>query len=155
MSTIPISWACWYLTEIEGIDWRDMDYTAMKIVGAVVALLATRTRTDFEATVLRLPGAPYSVEDGQLRNALQIHVVNKRADAQTYRVEVNAPPPMTAVIPMATLSVDPMGSVRVPLFLSMPRDAFAGEFPVTIRVVEAAGSAGVKTMTPTFLGPSR
>ncbi|SRR5579885_1553762 len=35
MSTIPISWACWYLTEIEGIDWRDMDYTAMKIVKAV------------------------------------------------------------------------------------------------------------------------
>lgn len=35
MSTIPISWACWYLTEVEGIEWRDMDYTAWKIVKAV------------------------------------------------------------------------------------------------------------------------
>ena len=31
----------------------------------------------------------------------------------------------------------------------------AGEFPVNVRVVESTGSSGAKTMTATFLGPSR
>jgi cytochrome c oxidase accessory protein FixG len=134
---------------------RIVAYTALMVVGAVVALLATRTRTDFEATVLRLPGAPYSMEGGQLRNGLQIHLVNKRANTQTYRVEVEAQASMTAVVPLSTVSVEPMGSVRIPVFLSMPRDAFAGEFPVKVRVVEDTGGGVVKTMSATFLGPSR
>jgi hypothetical protein len=136
---------------------RLLAYTALLIVGAVVALLATRTRTDFEAAILRLPGAPYTVEEGQLRNALQIHLVNKRASARSYHVEVDAAPAMTAIVPLPVVSVDSMGSVRIPVFLSVPQEAFKGDFPVRVRVVAdgAADPATAKTLTASFLGPSR
>jgi cytochrome c oxidase accessory protein FixG len=138
---------------------RIVAYTALMLVGALVAFLATRTRTDFEATILRLPGAPYSVEDGQLRNALQIHLVNKRASARSYRVEVDAAPAMTAIVPLPTVSVESMGSVRVPVFLSVPREAFNGDFPIHVRVVADGDTSGdptkEKTLTALFLGPSR
>jgi cytochrome c oxidase accessory protein FixG len=133
---------------------RIVAYSALMILGVIVALLATRTRSDFEATLSRLPGAPYSVEDGQLRNALQIHVTNKRASVRGYRVEVEPAPGMTAVVPIPRLSVEPMGSARVPLFLSMPRAAFARDFPVRVRVFEEDATT-TKTLSVTFLGPLR
>ena len=43
---------------------------------------------DFEVTLLRLPGAPYTMDGARCRNALQLHLVNKRAERVEYRIEV-------------------------------------------------------------------
>jgi cytochrome c oxidase accessory protein FixG len=63
-------------------------YSALMAIGAVIALAATRKRSDFESTLLRLPGAPYTVDAEQVTNALQIHLVNKRNQTATYHVRV-------------------------------------------------------------------
>jgi cytochrome c oxidase accessory protein FixG len=134
-------------------------YTVLLVIGAVVALAATRTRIDFEATLLRLPGEPYSVEGGleggRVTNALQVHVVNKRASAETYRLTVEPSEAMTAVVPMPTVAVGPMSDVRVPVFLSAPRDRFGHDFPVHVEVTRAGGSGRTIRLGGTFLGPSR
>ena len=52
-------------------------YTVLLVVGAVVAYLALRARRDFEANVVRLPGAPFTLEGDLVRNGFDIHVVNK------------------------------------------------------------------------------
>jgi cytochrome c oxidase accessory protein FixG len=130
-------------------------YSVLLVVGAVVALLATRRRTDFEATLLRLPGEPYTLEDGQVRNAMQLHLVNKRADVETYRIEVERVDTMTVVLPMERVAVQPMSSTRVPLFLTVPRDGFRAEFPVRVHVVREADAHDEVTTGAPFLGPSR
>jgi cytochrome c oxidase accessory protein FixG len=129
-------------------------YSVLLVVGAVVALLATRKRQDFEVGLLRLPGEPYTVEAGEVRNALQLHLVNKRADRTAYRVEVEAAPGMSAVIPMPTVSLAGLDGTRVPLFLSVSRDTFHGAFPVRARVLRVDDPRDVATVTGTFLGPT-
>jgi cytochrome c oxidase accessory protein FixG len=130
-------------------------YGVLLAIGAVVALVATRARTDFEAALLRLPGEPYVVEDGEVRNALQVHLVNKRATAERYTIEVLPADDLSAVVPMPTVRVEPLSDVRVPLFLSVARSRFRAEFPVRVRVSREAGPAEAKLAVAPFLGPSR
>ncbi len=134
---------------------RIVVYSGLIAVGALVALLATRSRNDFEAALLRLPGEPYTIEGGEVRNALQLHLVNKDAAQERYRIDVDPAAGMSILLPMTTVTVSPLGNVRVPVFLTVPRDQFRGEFPVRIRVVHDGGRRDAATVTGTFLGPSR
>ena len=133
---------------------RMLLYTALLVLGAAVAFVATRARVDFEATLLRLPGAPYTLEDGQVRNALQLHVVNKRSAPATYRIDVEPRDGMSVVLPVSTVSVGALTDTRVPLFLSVPRDRFQRDVPVRVRIVRADDARDEATVTGTFLGPS-
>ncbi|HTQ47456.1 MAG TPA: cytochrome c oxidase accessory protein CcoG [Polyangiaceae bacterium] len=130
-------------------------YSVLLVVGAVVALLATRRRTDFEATLLRLPGEPYTLDDGQVRNSLQLHLVNKRADLERYRIQVEHADGMTVVLPMQEVALQSMASTRVPLFLTVSRASFHAEFPVRVHVVREADARDEVAASATFLGPTR
>ncbi len=131
-------------------------YTVMLVVGGAVALFATRARTDFEVLASRLPGAPYTMEGGTLRNAFDLHVVNKRGEAATFDVSVDAPAGIDAVVPIARLQLDALAARHVPVFLTMPQASFHGDAPVHVRVVreETDGRDGVDAPV-TFLGAAR
>jgi cytochrome c oxidase accessory protein FixG len=143
-------------------------YTVLLAVGATVALGASRKRSDFEVTLLRLPGEPYVVDGDQVRNALQLHVVNKRVVPVSYRVEVEPVLAMTAVVPIPVLAVGPLSDARLPIFLSMPRGAATCDVPFRVRVTHGDDSGGGSTIkqgdvephdrkvvTGRFLGPCR
>jgi cytochrome c oxidase accessory protein FixG len=130
-------------------------YGALMALGAVVAFAATRKRSDFEVTLLRLPGEPYTLEAGQVRNSLQLHVVNKRSGPEVYRLEVQPADGMSSVLPMPVLTVDSLSDARVPLFLSVPRDRFHDGFPVRVRVARVDDDRDALVVVATFLGPSR
>jgi cytochrome c oxidase accessory protein FixG len=129
-------------------------YTVLLAVGAVVALVATRGRTDFEATLLRLPGAPYTVESGQVRNAMQIHLVNKRSAPETYRIEVEPQEGLSVLLPMSTVQVGSLTDARVPMFLSIPRDRFTRDVPIRVHVTRVDDARETTAVAGTFLGPS-
>jgi hypothetical protein len=86
---------------------------------------------------------------------MQLHVVNKRARPESYGVAVDDVDGMHAVLPMSTVAVAPLGDTRVPLFLSVSRSRFHGDFPVRIRVVSTDDGGRPTTVTGTFLGPSQ
>jgi cytochrome c oxidase accessory protein FixG len=130
-------------------------YTALMALGAIVAFGATRKRSDFEVTLLRLAGEPYTLDAGEVRNSLQLHLVSKRPTPETYRLEVQPVDGMSVVLPMPTVAVDPLSDARVPLFLSMPRDRFHQGFPVRVRVVRSGDQRDERVVAGTFLGPSR
>jgi cytochrome c oxidase accessory protein FixG len=132
---------------------RLLVYTAMMIVGGVVAFLATRTRTDFEVLASRLPGAPYTLEAGSIRNAFDLHVVNKRSGRTAFDVSVEAPGEVQAVVPIARVELEPLGATHVPLFLTMPQASFHGDAKVVVRVVrEGADAREAQAIPVTFLG---
>lgn len=134
---------------------RVIAYTILMAVGAVVAFIATRHRSDFEVTLLRLPGEPYTLDGGQVRNALQLHVVNKRAEREAYRIEVDPAEGMTVTLPASQVIIPALADLRVPVFLTVPRDRFRGDFPVRARVRREGDTRDGMTVTGTFLGPSR
>jgi hypothetical protein len=120
----------------------------------VAAKVAGR-RLDIEVTLLRLPGAPYAVEEGVVRNALQIHLVNKRSVPVRYLVDVEQRPEMSAVVPLREVAVPALGDARAPIVLSVPASSFHGDFQVSARVTSATDSARSVVVTAMFLGPSR
>jgi cytochrome c oxidase accessory protein FixG len=130
-------------------------YSVLLAVGAVIAVVATRKHRDFEVGLLRLTGEPYTMEGGEVRNAVQLHVVNKRSNAATYRIEVQPADGMTVVLPMATVTLASLSDARVPVFLAVPRERFHEGFPFRVRVVRTDDARDEILVQGTFLGPSR
>jgi hypothetical protein len=128
-------------------------YTALGLVGAAVAFVATRGRTDYEAALLRLTGEPYALDGGDVRDAFQVHIVNKRAEAASYRVEVEPAPAMAVLVPIPIVSVASLGDARVPVFLTVVRSSFHAEFPVRVHVTRVDDAKDDVVVTGTFLGP--
>jgi cytochrome c oxidase accessory protein FixG len=129
-------------------------YTALLVVGAAVALFAVRKRSDYEVGLLRLPGVPYALEGDEVRNALQLHLVNKRSEAASYRIDVEPAEGMRVVMPMPTVAIPAMSDTRVPVFLSVPRGLFRGDFPIHVRVTHVDDPRPALLVSGTFLGPS-
>jgi cytochrome c oxidase accessory protein FixG len=132
-------------------------YVGVMAVLIVVDALAFRRRTDFEANVLRLPGAPYTLDDGVVRNAFEVHLVNKRQARTTFAIEPIERPGVTFVVPLATVTLDSLQGVRAPVFISVPRAEFRGDFQarLRVRVLGAGANAGEsREVTAPVLGPA-
>lgn len=129
-------------------------YTVLLVVGAVVAFVATRKRSDFEAGLLRMTGEPYTIDAGEVRNALRIHLVNKRSSPATYRVAIDPVPGMSVVLPMPTVALPSLSDANVPMFLSVSKDDFPGDFPVRVHVTRVGDERDAVTVSATFLGPT-
>jgi cytochrome c oxidase accessory protein FixG len=131
-------------------------YTVMMLVGATVLTLSIRKRTDFELNVRRLQGAPYTLQDGEIRNAVDAHLVNKRGEGAAFDFSVEGPPSVKAMLPVQHAEVPSLGSVHVPVFLTMPTDSYAGDVPVKIKAVRTGSSPPDEmVVTLTFLGAKK
>lgn len=135
-------------------------YGVLGLIGAVVATFAFRSRTDFEANVLRLRGAPYTFEGDNVRNAFDVHLVNKRSTTTTFRLEVQAGalpngkvPVIKTTVSTPTVTLGSLEDRHVPIFVELPRADYAGDFPVMV-VVSPEGEKE-KPFKATFLGAKK
>lgn len=137
---------------------RILVYTALLAVGVVVASVAFRHREPFEANLLRLPGPPYTREGAVVRNGFEVHLVNKTSRTTTFTL---TPRPEAAggasageatelhfIVPIREVTLEPLDSRRVPLFVTADAAHTAGK-KVVVRIEGAGGS---KEATATFLG---
>lgn len=124
-------------------------YTVLLVIGAVVASFAFRSREPFEANVVRLAGMPYTREGGVIRNSFELHLVNKEAEPVTFDIEASDGADLAFVIPMRSVTIEALGSRRVPVFVTMDQAKFTGDHPFTVRVRTPASQRSVKAV---FLG---
>ena len=94
------------------------------VLGLVVATFAVRSRVPFEANLLRLQGAPFVLErEGTLvRNSLELHLVNKRADTVTFQLSAEPGSQLTYVVARPKVTLESLRELRVPVFVSGPND---------------------------------
>jgi cytochrome c oxidase accessory protein FixG len=134
-------------------------YTVLLVLGTVVATFAFRGRVPFEANIVRLSGTPYTREAGIIRNAFELHVVNKQGTATTFEVEATAGSDLAFVIPIARFDLEPLASRRIPVFVTMDQDKFTVDRPFTVHVRgRAAGKEGASVdheARAVFLGAKR
>jgi cytochrome c oxidase accessory protein FixG len=125
-------------------------YAALGVLGVVVATLLTRTRVPFEANLLRLSSVPYLLQDdgARVRNALELHVVNKHGQTRTFRVAGVHEAGLEYVIGMPTTRLASLASLRVPVFVLAPNDGKRR----TVRVRVDDGDAPRELDTP-FIAP--
>jgi len=116
---------------------RILLYTVLMVVGAVVASFALRTRTDFEATVIRLPGAPYVLDGESVRNGFDVHLVNKMGSHQAFDLTVDAPPGASVVLPLSHVELDSLAEAHASLFVVAPRTLHLHDAVVHVSVARA------------------
>jgi polyferredoxin len=125
-------------------------YLAFGVAGVLALAIGLDSHAPFEANVLRLPGPPYTVADGVVRNALQIHLVNKTSETVTFEL-TPASDGREYVLPMRRIRLESLGSIHVPLFVAMPVHRFVpGEALSVLVAAEGAEQASVRAP---FLGP--
>lgn len=127
-------------------------YSVLLVIGLVVATFMMRRREPFEANLLRLPGIPYTRENGKIRNGFEIHLVNKQSTPMHF--DIKPSPEMTdhdldLLIPLASVDVEPLGSRRVPVFVTMDESRFKASKPIIVRIESGTSTVDARAM---FLG---
>ena len=123
------------------------------VFGAFVYQLTHQDAAD--VTLLGAAGAPFTVEpDGRIVNQLRIRVANRTGVAHAYSVEVTGAEALTVIAPMSPLTVQPEHIETMPVFVTLPADAFEeGVRTVTVRVTDGADYTG--TFQYRLTGPLR
>lgn len=125
-------------------------YAALVVIGAIVAGVTMHKRTTYAANVLRLAGPPYELVGDEVRNTLEIHLVNKSDAAAHFELMPGASSNLTLTFAASSLDLGPFESRRVPLFVTGPRGA-----PRPVRFeVHRAGESQVMKLEAQFLGPN-
>lgn len=128
-------------------------YTALLLVGVVVAVFGFRAHTSFEASLQRLAGPPYVLDGDVIEDSFEVRLVNKTSAPVTYLIEPDPILGVTFVVPLARVEVPAMGNVRGPVFVTLPKSAYTGDFPVHIKVRPEGGAPGdERVVIAQFLG---
>ena len=127
-------------------------YAVLLVVGAVVAGVALRNRTPFEANLLRLPGPPYTLDASAIRDGYELHLVNKSASPATLTITPEPAPDIEFLIPITTVALDGLEHRRLPLFVTMPASAYRAPRALVLRVDDGTTT---KRVPLTFLGAAR
>ena len=121
------------------------------VSGTLGASLARRT--SFEANVLRPRGAnPFVVDGALVRNAFEIHLVNKGPARARFAVEVEAPVEAEIVIGTPEVELDSLADARVPVSVSIARDRLAEGVELEVEI-EQEESGEKREIRVRFLAP--
>jgi cytochrome c oxidase accessory protein FixG len=125
-------------------------YAFLGALGLAVATFALQRHTPFEANLLRLSGAAFVLSDDAqtVRNALELHLVNKRGDPVKFTLRPASGSELEYVIAQPSLTLPALGSQRVPVFVTGPNDRTAR----TLRIVVDDGVAP-RTIEGPFVAP--
>lgn len=97
-------------------------YAGLGALGMIVASFAFAGRTAFEANLLRLRDMPpFVMEGGSIRNAFEIHLVNKSSGTALFELRGVPDPRLQYVVAMPRLSLPELSDQRVPVFIDMSR----------------------------------
>ncbi|QQR88618.1 MAG: cytochrome c oxidase accessory protein CcoG [Myxococcales bacterium] len=127
-------------------------YIAMGLIGLTVATIAFRSRSDYEANLLRMQGAPYQLQDGKVRNSLELHLVNKREKTAVFSIQGVAKQGQEFIIPATTVELESLKSRRIPVFVLVPRGKASQIHKVQLRI-RAEGSETEQIVEVPFVSP--
>jgi cytochrome c oxidase accessory protein FixG len=125
---------------------------ALWLVGAAFAFTQS---AEFEANVLRHEGAPFAVVDGQVRNSLRIHLVNKTSERQTFVVTPENESGITYVVPRPRVELDSLGSTYLPILAVLPQNEMTPglEVQLTVAMEGNEEGKGTRIVRAPFVGP--
>lgn len=129
-------------------------YSAVLAVLVGTGFTLFHRRADLEANVLRIFGPPYVLEQASIRNAFEVHLVNKNRDTTEYEIRVETLPGATTILPLHNVMLAPLGQARLPLFVTLPESAYHHEFTVYVVIRNKKTGESLRVKAP-FLGPNR
>ena len=115
---------------------RTIVYSVLFTIVFTVLTASLLTRKSFEANLLRLPGLPYFVEGTEVRNSLQIHLINKSPDTARYTLTIDAAPTIRIAIASQAFELESLTQKQIPLFVwARANELHAGQ-KVQVRITD-------------------
>jgi cytochrome c oxidase accessory protein FixG len=131
-------------------------YAALGVVGIGVASLAVSSRQSFEANLMRQRGAPFMLIDEGVRNAFEVHLVNKSSEPTLYELRPLEPAGADIAISDREVQLESLASEHVPVFVTVPPATYRSGTNVRIEVrARRAGEDEVRVIEAPLLGPPR
>ncbi len=132
---------------------RTVMYMVLLLVGAAVAGWALSTVKPASVGFTRMRGAPYFVEETQVRNQFLVRLVNKRSEPVAFTVKP-VDVPKGAVVTGFEIPVElpGLGEEVRPLVVQVPREHYTGKVRMYFEVSDVARSFVIQRPVE-FVGP--
>jgi len=114
-------------------------YAATAAAAVIALVLSLGSRADFEVAVVRAPGIPWIVENGRVRNQLDLHVTNKSPSSAHFTLAVESSVPADIRMGQRTLELPSLGEARVPLIIRVDQCALHPGMTFTAVTTNDAG----------------
>jgi cytochrome c oxidase accessory protein FixG len=132
---------------------RTILYFFMLLVGASVASWGISTLRPANFGVTRMVGAPYILDEGNVRNQYLVRLVNKRNAPTDFTLRVDGVPAGVRVVGFERpVTVPALGEMVQPLILQQGRGAYGGPFHFEVRIEDVARTFHLERKVD-FLGP--
>lgn len=115
-------------------------YIALMLLGATAFSLGISTFHSASVSLIRMTGAPYFVQNGELRNQFLLRILNKRSSAETFQISVEGPIPAGLVLHGdQTNEIERWGEEVTPLIVTLPLQDWQPHALLSVVVKNAAG----------------
>lgn len=125
-------------------------YMVLSVVWVIAAVFLLRGRIEFEANILRVGATPFVVDGDVVRNAFNVHVVNKGNDPQSIDLVAKGEG-VSFATPITHTELGAFGAATLPVIATVPRIKTAMPIPITVEIKSKDGS--VRTVEAVVLGP--
>lgn len=135
---------------------RTIFYACVLLVGMVAFSIATTRISPLRASVVRMGGASFYVDNGIIRNQFQLRVINKRNDTSTYKIELvgDVPPSLAIIGDEQTLTLKPMAEELKTLVVTMPQADYKQPIKFRVKVSDVSRGDSMETRVMEYLGPN-
>ena len=127
-------------------------YLLAGLVGFTVATTVWLRQVPFEANLVRGANTPYILDGDTVRNHFLLHLINKGPSATVLEVSAQAQSPIQVIIPQQSVAMEAMGSIQLPVMISLPRAASRPGLSVRMHVHEPK-SGSTRELTVPVNGP--
>ncbi|MFN0058465.1 MAG: cytochrome c oxidase accessory protein CcoG [Planctomycetota bacterium] len=133
---------------------RTVVYSAILLLGVVVALTQLSGRRSTEITVLRVHGSTFEIlPSGEISNSVRVKIVNQSHETRSYTLEVADDSRIRWISATTTITLEPAKSETLAGFIAAPRELLpTGQREVRLRVVESTGDT--HDISCRMLGPT-
>ncbi len=109
-------------------------YSALLIAGIGAFSVAVAHRSSFDASLIRIPGQPYSVAGGAIVNGFTVHLSNKSNRNRDFEITARSDSGVEFDLPLKRAHLAPMGMAHLPVIAHIPQDKFMGDTPFVVEI---------------------
>ena len=134
---------------------RTILYSLLFAIGVGAFALGLQTLKPFRMATTRLPGAPYFVNDGTVRNQFQVRIINKRNEPARFTLSLggDAPAAMNLQGTEGEVELPALSETVKTIVLTLPQSEYKKPVKVSLKVHETREHGGVMERAMEFLGP--
>jgi cytochrome c oxidase accessory protein FixG len=132
---------------------RVAGYTGVLVILITLLTIFVSTRSDIQATILRVPGMLYQrLDNDQIQNLYNIQLINKTTDEMTINIKLMDSVGSIEVVGGHTITIEPSGKADAVFYVRFPETELKGsKNQIVLGIYE--GETLIDEVKSNFLGP--